>query len=165
MALSPLETRGGPTMSAVLNDIRAYITRLVREGFSGEEVIIDQAQHYAREEHGKPMSAQVKRLTREAVATHEADQAKWKGPTDCDKLDADFDAMQKRGVVARQNFSCCSNCGHGEMWDEMRGMGANARVEGYAFYHMQDTESAVEGGTLYVKYGAQRQGDEAITAV
>jgi hypothetical protein len=152
-------------MSAVPDDVRAYITHAVREGYRDEDEIIEDASEYAESEHGKPMRVLVKRLTREALAAQRAEQAYWKVPTDCDKLDSAFDAMQKRGVVARQNFSCCSNCGHGEMWGEMESMGPNARVEGYAFYHVQDTGSAVDGGSLFVKYGANRDGDEAITAV
>jgi len=153
-------------MSAILDDVRAYIARAVREGFDDEDSIVSNAEDYAESEHGRAnLRRQIKRITAELVATHRAEQARWKGPTDCDRLDAAFAAMQRRGAVARQNFSCCSNCGHGEMWDEMRNMGANARIDGYAFYHMQDTESAVEGGSLYVKYGSNREGDEAITAV
>jgi hypothetical protein len=77
--------------------------------------------------------------------------------------------MEGHGVVARQNFSCCSNCGHGEMWDVMQEAAQagdpNRRVLGYAFYHMQDTDSAVEGGGIYIKYGAIEQGDQAAVAV
>src|SRR5262245_61330412 len=116
-------------MSA-LTDVRAYITRAVREGFRDEVGILEDASDYAETEHGKPMRAEVKRLTKELLAAHRAEEATWKGPTDCDRLDAAFAALQRRGVVARQNFSCCSNCGHGEMWDEMGNMGPNARVEG-----------------------------------
>lgn len=36
-------------------------------------------------------------------------------------------------------------------------------VRGYAFYHMQDTESAVEGNGLYLNYGAVENGE--VTAV
>jgi hypothetical protein len=154
-------------MSATLPaDIRDYIDRAVREGFDDEDSIVSNAEDLAESDHGRSnLRRPIKRFTAERLAAHRDEQAQWKGPTDCDRLDAAFAAMQRRGVVARQNFSCCSNCGHGEMWGEMSNMGPNARVEGYAFYHMQDTESAVEGGTLYVKYGSNREGDEAITEV
>ena len=35
------------------------------------------------------------------------------------------------------------------------------RVRGYAFYHMQDTESAIEGHRLYLNYGAVENGEAA----
>lgn len=151
-------------MSAT-DHLRLYIDRVVREGFDDEETIVQRATDYASDELGSPMRREVKRLTAERLAAHRQQQAKWQGPTDCDRLDAAFLAMQRRGVVARQNFSCCSNCGHGEMWDEMRAMGPNARVIGYAFYHAQDTDSAVEGGGLYVKYGAIERGEEAAVGI
>lgn len=151
-------------MSAT-DEIRSYIRNAVREGFRDEDGIAEDACDYAQDNHGKPMRALVKRLTRELLAEHRAEQAMWPRPTDCDRLDAAFAALQRRGVIARQNFSCCSNCGHAEMWDEMREMGPNCRVSGYAFYHVQDTESAVEDGSLWVKYGAVAEGDEAAAAV
>jgi len=38
-------------------------------------------------------------------------------------------------------------------------------VRGYAFYHMQDTESAVEGGGLYLNYGALQDGEAAAVEI
>ena len=38
-------------------------------------------------------------------------------------------------------------------------------VRGYAFYHMQDTESAAEGRGLYLAYGAADEGELAALGV
>ena len=38
-------------------------------------------------------------------------------------------------------------------------------ARGYAFYHMQDTERATEGGSLYLNYGACEEGEAAALQV
>src|SRR5262249_24034466 len=100
---------------------------------------------------------------------HLQEQAGWPEATDCDRLDEASAAMESRGVVARQNFSCCSNCGHGEMWNVMQEAAQagdpNCRVLGYPFYHMPDTDRAVEGGDIYIKYGAIEGSDQAAEAI
>jgi hypothetical protein len=86
--------------------------------------------------------------------------------TDCDRLDAAFSDLEGKGVLARQDFSCCQNCGHGEAWSEVKeGLSRGQKLQGYTFYHQQDTERAVDGGGLYLAYGAVADGDEAETAV
>lgn len=89
------------------------------------------------------------------------EQASWPTPTDCDRLDAAFAALEQGGIVCRQHFSCCGTCGAAEIWDEIdTARGAGLDVRGYAFYHVQDTEAAVEGYGLYLNYGAVED-DEA----
>lgn len=106
-----------------------------------------------------------RRLVREALAAHYREQADWPDVTDCDRLDDAFAELEARGIVCRQNFSCCGTCGHTEIWDEMeRAREAGAEVWGYAFFHLQDTESAVGGGGLYLKYGSAEAGDEEAVA-
>ena len=94
----------------------------------------------------------------EALAEHKREQASWTAPTDCDRLDAAFAALEKSGIVARQNFSCCGSCGAGEIVDEMETVQeAGATVRGYVFYHEQDTDGAVERGGLYLNYGSAEE--------
>jgi hypothetical protein len=42
---------------------------------------------------------------------------------------------------------------------------AGMTVRGYAFFHMQDTEAAVEGDGLYLSYGAVADGAGAAEAI
>ena len=106
------------------------------------------------EEYGEVEEQSVEQLVDQAIRAHHAKQATWTEPTDCDKLDTAFATMEARGLVARQNFTCCNTCGRAEIWDEIVAAEESREVIGYAFYHMQDTESAVEGGSIYIKYGA-----------
>src|SRR5262249_15271978 len=124
--IPPVTIRGEAIMSDhVPNDVREHIARAVREGFDGEEDIVERAAEDAEDERGGGPGAGTGQVTPERLAPHRAEQAGCPPPPDCDRLDAAFAAMQRRGVIARQNFSCCSNCGHGEMWGEMRSAAPN----------------------------------------
>jgi hypothetical protein len=107
-----------------------------------------------------------RRLVREALADHYREQATWPDRTDCDRLDDAFAELEGRGIVCRQNFSCCGNCGVTEIGDEIADAeDAGVEVRGYAFYHMQSTESAVEGYGVMLHYGAAEDGEAAALAV
>jgi hypothetical protein len=87
-----------------------------------------------------------------------AEQADW-GVTDCDRLTAAFEELDRGGIVAREHFSCCQTCGTAEIWAE-----AEPADRGYVFFHMQDTETAGDG-VLYLAYGARADEPEATVAV
>lgn len=153
-------------MTSIPTEILLYIARQVKEGFNSREEIIQDAIDYAFEGHNlNDAEPQIEELTDRLLTMHAREQATWRGPTDCDKLDAAFAALEQKGIVARQNFTCCSNCGHSEIWGEIEEAKLKKEVKGYAFYHMQDTERACEGGSLYVKYGAVADDQEKIAEV
>ena len=80
---------------------------------------------------------EIKWLTAELIAAHRSDQAEWGASTDCDRLDEAFAALNRQGIVARQDFSCCNNCGFTEIWDEVEEAEKQQPIEGYVFYHLQ----------------------------
>jgi hypothetical protein len=154
-------------LSKIIADMREYIRRQVIAGFdppssiseSAPEVFVDDAD----EEILRPIA---ERLTREIVADHVCEQAGWPDVTDCDRLDDAFAELNRNGIVSRQNFSCCGNCGVVEIGGEIRAeRDAGLSVRGYAFYHMQDTESASDGYGLYLYYGSMEDGDSATLQV
>jgi hypothetical protein len=153
-------------MACIPEGVQSFIASRIEEGFdSGEQIIEDAAEH-ARDEHGlDDLEPQIERITAELLAEHRQEQSGWIGPTDCDKLDAAFDDLEEAGIVARQNFSCCSNCGHGEIWGEIEETQAERKVTGYVFYHMQDTEGVCSSGSLYLKFGAVAKSEKAMTGV
>ena len=150
---------------------REDMARMIRADVAGGFVPHDQVAERAIEMIGADLGAawvepEAHRLTQAAIAEHEAAQKTWPDMTDCDRLDAAFAALEASGVVSRQNFTCCGNCGVHEIGDEIDGALNQGRpVHGYTFYHMQDTERAAEGGGLFLNYGAIEPGDEAAVAV
>ena len=151
-----------PTQAKIEAELRERITAVVAEGFSDRGDIIGQFTENAEDDYGRDdLEPLIEKLTDAALAEHHRKQAKWKGLTDNDRLDNAFEVLERAGIVARQNFTCCSTCGRYEIGDEITAAKKKRRpVSGYAFYHMQDTEGAVEGGGIYIKYDTLTNDEE-----
>jgi hypothetical protein len=139
-----------------LKEMRETINRDVAAGFRDPDDIVEGVVEMLADQYDEDeLRPDAERLLRRAVKAHQRDQATWSATTDCDRLDAAFAELEGAGIVARQNFTCCQNCGHYEIGDEIAAARqAGREVHGYTFYHMQDTDSAVDGGGLYLAYGA-----------
>ncbi len=137
-------------------ELKDTIARRVAEGFDRQADIVESAMDAGEE---KPDKALVKKMITDAFAAHKKAQTTWRGRTDCDRLDAAFDDLEKDGIVARQNFTCCQSCGSYEIGDEIDAAKKKGAVIGYTFYHQQDTESAADGCGLYLLYGALKAKD------
>jgi hypothetical protein len=150
-----------------VKEMRDSIRRDVAAGFRDPDDIIEGVvEMFSDQADEEELRPNAERLTRQAVRAHLRDQATWPKATDCDRLDAAFDALEAGGIIARQNFTCCQNCGHYEIGGEITAAReAGREVHGYTFYHMQDTESAVEGHGLYLAYGSLDSVDEALVGV
>lgn len=150
-----------------LDDMRSYVRRDVASGFYDRAQILQNAENAFEGELDVDLLRKEAVITVDhALAAHIADQVNWPAVTDCDRLDAAFADLEAEGIVARQNFSCCGSCGAAEIWDEADALEETGKpVDGYAFYHMQDTESAADGYGLYLNYGAAEDGEEAAVAI
>jgi hypothetical protein len=141
-------------MAEALEELRKFIAKRIREGFESPHEIVENARHWAYEKYEREdLLVQIKRLTTELVAAHRAEQAGWGPTTDCDRLDEAFSNLNRQGIVARQDFSCCNNCGFREIWDEIEEAEKRQPVEGYVFYHLQCTERVISTGQLLMAYG------------
>jgi len=151
----------------VMEDVRRQIERDVAGGFlTRDEILQGAIDVYEDEADPALVRSEGRRMLDAALAARAREQADWPETTDCDRLDAAFATLEAEGVISRQNFSCCGNCGSGEIWDEIETARAGGRpATGYAFYHQQDTESAAEGYGLYLNYGACEEGPEAAVAI
>jgi len=154
-------------LQKALDEMRAYVHRDVTAGFRPEEEIRSSVVEILADNYpATELRPHAESITREVMQRHWQEQATWPPETDCDRLDAAFADLERSGIVARQDFSCCGNCGSGEILDEMEEVGRQGkRVRGYTFYHMQDTESAVAGHGLYLAYGAVQEGEDAALAI
>ncbi len=153
-------------MSEILTDLRTFMGYRVREGFESEDQIVENAIAHAQESYGREIpQVDVEQLLAEILAAYRAEQATWEGPTDCDRLDQAFAALNQRDIVARQDFSCCTACGHNDIWDEIAAEEEKQPVEGYVFYHFQCTEQALESGRLLLAYGSVADDEESLADV
>lgn len=156
-----------PLDETVKKEIREYIERDVAGGFlTSAEIVQGILDVYGESHDVAALRKFAQDETRATLAAHARAQSSWPRVTDCDRLDAAFAKLEASGIVCRQNFSCCGTCGAGEIQDEIaEAQRAKRIVRGYAFYHVQDTESAVDGGGLYLNYGAVEDGERAAIAV
>jgi len=163
-------TQGGP--ASLVDEIRQYIRKEVAAGFLDAREIEESAVDCFMNElkKGQLEPAMLRRIagveTDKAFAEQLDAQQKWPAVTDCDRLDQAFADLDRSGIVARQNFTCCQNCGHAEIGEEIdTAEQAGTDVIGYAFFHLQNTGAAVETGNLYLYYGAMADGEDAAVRI
>jgi len=148
------------SLDAAIKEMEVYIKRDVAAGFAPLGEIVDAAVEVFSDDCDpvilRPYAESIAKVR---IEEHLQQQVSWPAMTDCDRLDAAFAALEESGIVCRQNFSCCGNCGSGEIWDEINAQrDAGREIIGYVFYHMQDTESAAEGYGLCLSYGSVLDG-------
>ena len=86
------------------------------------------------------------------------EQTKWEHPTDCDRLELAFRDLNSTGILAQHHYTCCRNCGDFEIRLHMQHEVQQGRTcRGFTYYHVQDTERAVEGQGLFLAYGDSRE--------
>jgi hypothetical protein len=153
--------------------LREFIIEQVNAGFESPDNIYEYALDFADTEIDAELQRFVRRTLNEALAQHYAQQLTWLTPTDCDKLDAAFDNLNRQGILARHDFACCQSCGRAEIWDEIQqAVSMGQDVIGFTFYHQQDTEHALEGlgvtlyyDTINKEYSAFKIGNCIVAAL
>lgn len=144
-----------PSEKELREDVRATVRRLVKAGFLSradiEEAVWDIAHDSPKL---KPLQSFGRSELDRALREQEREEKSWKDRTDCDRLNAAFAELDGAGIAARQDLLCCQSCGVAAMPDEFAQMQtAGATPRGYVFYHAQDTERGVDGGSLYMSFG------------
>jgi hypothetical protein len=149
--------------------LKQYIERHIREGFMQRDDIVQATILEFRSEFGGTDFYQAVATTVDRyLARYLIMESRWVTATDCDKLDKAFCELERLGIIARQHFACCNDCGHKEMQSEIRRMRGRSMTKsvkgsqkliGFAFFHQQDTERAVKNGTLFVTFDVLEKND------
>ena len=144
--------------SELVSDARAFARRQVARGDKAFAEILEDAVEYFLEEYEDAETKVVESVCdaeiAQAFAAHIAEQATWPETTDCDRLDQAFETLNAGGIIAAQDFTCCQTCGLAEIGEPIQeAINDGVDVSGFAFYHAQDTDAAVEGHGLYLTYG------------
>ncbi|MCT9079137.1 DUF6891 domain-containing protein [Streptomyces fulvoviolaceus] len=93
---------------------------------------------------------------------HVDEQETWTGPTDPDRLERAFADLERTGIVARENFTCCRSCGMAEIGAETEDPEG---TRGFVFFHHQGTRSASEGHGLALYHGGFDESADTTTRV
>lgn len=146
-------------------EIEEYVRELIRRGYDGRAQLAEDAEEWLVDGDERPVSAAqaqaiVDRLWLERVE----EQAGWVGETDPERITAVFAGLDGRGIVARENFTCCRACGLAEIGAE-RAEDDTRAVRGFVFFHAQCTEAVAVGGGLSLYYGGFDGSEETTAAV
>lgn len=139
------------------DDLHDFIRVQVAAGYAPADAIVDEAVEVFTDSSIDPgaLRGAAAAITERSLAGHLDEQAGWPATTDCDRLDAAFAELDTIGIVARQHFSCCGTCGAQEIHDVIDQVEKAGQVaRGFTFFHIQDTEHAVAGESLYLSYGS-----------
>ncbi|MBF9069999.1 DUF6891 domain-containing protein [Streptacidiphilus fuscans] len=141
-----------PPLELPEEDLRALedcLRGLLTCGYVTLEQLTETAEDYLVDDGVRPVSgpqaaALANRLWRERVA----EQTSWVGETDPERITRAFDALEERGITAREHFTCCRSCGQAEIGAE-----AEPGSRGFVYFHSQSAEGAASGGALHLHYG------------
>ena len=65
-----------------------------------------------------------------------------------------FDDLQEKGMIARENYTCCQSCGWRAIEQEARDLrAADQNCWGAAFYHGQDAEDIQDSERVHISFG------------
>ncbi|MEW2806556.1 hypothetical protein AB0929_05425 [Streptomyces massasporeus] len=141
-----------------------YVRELLQDGYLGIEAVIRETVYLMEDgEDSSLLSPEQARVLVERLWLEQVDeQEAWIGPTDPDRLERAFAALEGAGIVARENFTCCRGCGMTEIGAEVDDESA---VRGFVFFHHQGTRAAAAGHGLSLYYGGFDGSERTTTAV
>ncbi len=146
-------------------DVDEVVWTLVKRGFAeGKDEIGESFRQMYEDVDNVPSQEVVEAAVDAALNRFRDEMDSWPVETDCDRLTQAFEQLEEEGrIVAREDFACCQTCGRSEIGDDIEGVLA---FRGFVFYHSQDTDSAVEGGSLFLAFGTfEDEGDAAAIRV
>lgn len=146
-----------PLDPEVLSEIGAF----VRGGFEERERIVEILTEEMYEP-GELDASEVEQAVDAAIQAHGQAQKDWPATTDCDRLDAAFDALARQGLVALQNAGYTQSDGYDDVTEAYHNAPDRADIVGYCFYHGQDLTRAVHGGDLFLAFGPMHADTEEI---
>ncbi|MFF3285956.1 DUF6891 domain-containing protein [Streptomyces sp. NPDC003023] len=146
-------------------DERAELVRRVREvlvgGYASRAELAELAEWYLVSQDRRPVSReQAEALADRLWLERVAEQAAWQGETDPERLTQAFTALEEAGITARENFTCCRNCGQSEIGGE-----GGPDTRGFVYFHTQCTDSAASGHGLTLLYGGFDGSSETTAAI
>ncbi|WP_030325457.1 DUF6891 domain-containing protein [Streptomyces sp. NRRL B-3229] len=145
----------------IREQVEERVRLLLRCGYDNRARLTEDAEEWLVDGEERPVSrAQAGELVDRLWLERLGEMETWPSTTDPDRLTRAFEALNTRGVTARENFTCCRTCGTAEIGAE--------RAEGdrgFVYFHTQCTESAAESRGLMLLYGGFDGSAETTRAV
>ncbi|MEU6421718.1 DUF6891 domain-containing protein [Streptomyces spiralis] len=136
-----------------------HVREMLADGYLGIRRLVEETVYLMEDTVSTAQATEiVERLWVERVTEQES----WDGPTDPDRLEEAFAALERAGIVAREDFTCCRGCGVAEIGGEVTDPDS---ARGFVFSHHQSTRAAAEGHGLTLHYGGFDGSEETTAAV
>ncbi|WP_125776975.1 DUF6891 domain-containing protein [Antribacter gilvus] len=158
------------TVEDVVALARDHARAQIRTGFWSYDEVLESTVRLAMDEVDDAdlslAEGTVERVVQQEWAARLTEQADWEDEGDFARLAAAFEELERKGVVARMNFTCCQTCGHAEILEEVPAAvvdaGGGAAAPGgaagpwaYTFFHQQDADDLGDAGSrLHLAFGA-----------
>ena len=139
---------------------REQIRLLVWSGFFNEDDLETYLADLAFDPEVAPYAGEVRDEALAAFAAKREAEAGWPAVTDWDRLAKGFAALETGGILALHNAGMTTSDAHGDAWDII-GRAPPGTWRGFAFYHGQEVERAVDGGPLFIGFDAVAEGAPA----
>ena len=133
-------------------ELQTQLDVLVRAAYLPRDEIIEALAEMAGDEDVQVDDDELAAAVDASFAALRAEAAGWPTITDNDRLDDAFARLDAAGIIARQDFACCTSCAQAEIWDEVSDPTA---WRGNVWFHRQDTERAVVGDGLYLGFAGR----------
>lgn len=153
LALSALEQAEG----RVELELRESLSAALSTGFVDRETLKDLAMEQGFDSlagRGEVLGAA---LADSLYAERVAEAGAWPRPTDPERLDRAFEALESQGIVALHHFEDCNDCAFARARHEVEAREERGLVvDGFVYYSRANTADAVDGNGLYLGYGGWR---------
>lgn len=83
---------------------------------------------------------------------HVAEQARWLGTSDADRLQEAFDELNRQKIFARMNFECCGTCAGYRLWNEIKP--ADPGLVGYTYFNTQSAQLILNERQVVLAYAS-----------
>ncbi len=146
----------GRTVRPSDEDIEEFLRTVAVEGYETDDLIVDEVSRSLLHDHpDQPdLEGRVAALAPALFDEVQAREAWWPIPTDNDRLDRAFAALDRDGILTRQNWYGSQGPAAEEMAHEVAAARLERSVHGFAFFHGGDIRRALAGEGLRITWGA-----------
>jgi Domain of unknown function (DUF6891) len=137
---------------------------LVWSGFFNEADLGVYLADLAYDPDAKDIAGEIESHARAEISKKREAEKAWPDTTDCDRLDAAFQALEDQKILALHNAGYTAQDAAADAWDIINREPKGA-WDGYCYYHGQDVERAVQSFPLFIGFDAVADDEKAKRAI
>ena len=147
-----------------LEHYQIQVSLQVWSGFFNEADLAEHLADLAYDPDAKGIAQEIESHARAEIAKKREAEKAWPATTDCDRLDAAFQALEDQQILALHNAGYTTQDAASDAW-EILNREPKGAWDGYCYYHGQDVERAVQSFPLFIGFDAVADNQEAKRAI